>query len=240
MLKNKIDRLISKWKGQPYTIDERIPVPYLIRIALTRSFMIIRGFFSGIRNSGHFFISSQTTIRSRSRFKVGKTVSIEKGVYIDALSENGIVFGDNVSAGKNTRIEGTGNLRFLGRGMQVGNNVGLGCNSFYGCAGGISIGDDTIIGNFVSFHAENHQTKDPKTLIRLQGVTHKGIQIGRNCWIGAKATILDGVVLEDGCVVAAGAVVTAGLYRGNGIYGGVPARFIKSRIDIVQPDINIT
>lgn len=69
----------------------------------------------------------------------------------------------------------------------------------------------------------------PDVLIRLQGVDHKGIVIGRNCWIGAKATILDGAVIEDGCVVAAGAVVKAGLYAANGIYGGVPAKLIRYR-----------
>jgi acetyltransferase-like isoleucine patch superfamily enzyme len=107
--------------------------------------------------------------------------------------------------------------------------VGLGSNNFYGCAGGIEIGDDTIIGNFVSLHAENHNYEDLDRLIRLQGVKHIGIKIGKNCWIGAKVTILDGAIIEDGCVIAAGALVPAGVYRSNGIYGGVPSRLIKYR-----------
>ncbi|WP_396266548.1 acyltransferase [Gordonia sp. p3-SID1431] len=53
--------------------------------------------------------------------------------------------------------------------------------------------------------------------------------MGRDCWIGAKATILDGVDMEDGCVVAAGAVLTRGRYEAYGIYGGIPARRIGTR-----------
>lgn len=65
--------------------------------------------------------------------------------------------------------------------------------------------------------------------MRLQGVNRKEIMIGNDCWIGAKATILDGVVIGDGCVVAAGALVPRGVYPSYSIIGGVPARVIKKR-----------
>jgi acetyltransferase-like isoleucine patch superfamily enzyme len=231
MLVRQLNIWISKWKGQPYAIDERLPVSYLLRLSLSRSFMICNGLLCGVRNGGMFFISPGATVRVKSKFSVGRTVTVERGAYIDALSENGIVFGNNVSVGRYTRIEGTGNLSVLGKGMVVGNNVGLGSNCFYGCAGGIEIGDDTIIGNFVSLHSENHLVGDRHTPIRLQGVSHKGIRIGKNCWVGAKATILDGAVIEEGCVIAAGAVVKSGSYPANGVYGGVPAIWLKSRIE---------
>jgi len=107
--------------------------------------------------------------------------------------------------------------------------VGLGSDNFFGAAGGIEIGDDCILGNFISFHSENHNYNDPSVPIRLQGVTRIGIRAGKNCWIGSKATILDGVVIGDGCIIAAGSVVKAGVYEADGIYGGVPAVFIKKR-----------
>jgi acetyltransferase-like isoleucine patch superfamily enzyme len=191
--------------------------------------MAIHGAISGITHKGWLFLSWKATIKCRSRLKVGKAVTISRGCYIDALSYNGIRLGNNVSVGINTRIEGTGNLQYLGKGMQVGKNVGLGSNNFFGCAGGIKIEDETIIGDYVSFHSENHVFDDPSRPIRLQGVKHKGIHVGKNCWIGAKATILDGSDIEEGCVIAAGAVVTAGHYKAFGVYGGVPARLIKWR-----------
>ena len=113
--------------------------------------------------------------------------------------------------------------------MVIGNNVGLGSHGHYGAGlGGLEIGDDTIIGNYVSFHPENHIFSELNMPIRQQGVYGKGIKIGKNCWIGAKATFLDGTVIGNGCVVAAGAVVK-GNFPDNSIIGGVPAKIIKMR-----------
>jgi len=229
MLKQYLNKWISSWKGHDYRIDDQVPLRYIILLVLDRCVMLINGYLSGISNQGLFFLSRKARVKARSKFKVGRSVSIAEGCIIDALSEKGIRFGNNVSVGINTRIEGTGNLQVLGKGMRVGNNVGLGYDSFYGCSGGIEIGDDTIIGNYVSFHSENHVFDDLEKPIRLQGVSHKGIRIGKNCWIGAKVAVLDGVIMEDGCIVAAGAVLKAGLYAANNIYGGVPAKLIRYR-----------
>lgn len=93
---------------------------------------------------------------------------------------------------------------------------------------GIIIEYYVIIGNFISMHSENHNYSNLEIPIRLQGVNHKGIIIGDNCWIGAKATILDGTVIGNGCIIAAGSVVT-GQFPDNSIIVGIPARIIKQR-----------
>jgi len=224
-----LNKILSRSKGTAFEIDSRIPSSYLFCLVLSRTMMLCRGFFSPIKNGGLFFIGRGVTIKARSKIIVGRLVTINNGCYIDALSTEGIVFGDNVSLGKKITIECTGNLQLIGKGLKVGNNVGLGADNFFGCAGGIEIGDDTIMGNFISLHSENHNYNDALVPIRLQGVTRAGIKIGKNCWIGSKSTILDGAIIEDGCVIAAGSVVKAGLYKANGIYGGVPATFIKQR-----------
>ena len=92
----------------------------------------------------------------------------------------------------------------------------------------MTIGDDTITGAYLSIHPENHNFDDISSAIRLQGVTRKGISIGKNCWIGAKVTILDGANIGDGCVIAAGAVVNQS-FSDNQIIGGIPAKVIGSR-----------
>ena len=45
-------------------------------------------------------------------------------------------------------------------------------------------------------------------------------------WIGAAATVVDGVAIGDHAVVAAGAVVTKDVEAGT-LVGGIPAKFIK-------------
>lgn len=219
----------SKVKGEEFRLDSSVADSYLIRLVISKSIMYLRGF---IRLRKQVLIGRNTQILVSSKLKVGRSVSIDDDCVVNALSRDGIIFGDSVSIQKRTIIECTGSLRFLGKGLVVGRNVGIGSNSFLGCAGGIEIGDDTIIGNYVSFHSENHNYADPSRPIRVQGVSHQGIKVGRGCWIGAKATILDGATIEDGCIIAAGALVTQGYYEANSVFGGIPAKLIKRRFNV--------
>ena len=229
MLKKALNKYISGLKGNDYHLDDDIPTSYLLNMVLTRIIMKCRGFFCGFHHESIPFIGRHVTIRAKSKISAVMLLFIGNRCYIDALSHKGIKLGNNVSIGRNTIIECTGNLQHLGKGLEVGDNVGLGTDNYFGCAGGINIGDDTIIGNFVSFHAENHVFASTVIPIRLQGVEHQGIVIGKDCWIGAKSTILDGVILEDGCIVAAGALLKRGSYAAMGVYAGVPAKLIKQR-----------
>ena len=224
-----LSRYITRRRGASFSIDERITSTYLFVVVAERIVMTIRGMARFPLRGARPFIGSGVRLRSRGSITFGPGVTLGSGVRIEALSTDGVRLGANTSVGRNTRIECTGSIRNLGVGIDVGRDVGLGTDCFYGCAGGIRIGNDTIIGNFVSFHSENHISSQDDVPIRLQGVTHVGISVGANCWIGAKATILDGVTLGEGSVVAAGSVLTAGSYAADGIYGGVPARLLRSR-----------
>jgi acetyltransferase-like isoleucine patch superfamily enzyme len=225
-----LGRVVRRVRGPGYEVDPRIRGGALLSISWVRLVMKARGVLLFPKRAARPFVGSRVSLRHRGRLTFGHGVTFADGSVVDALSVEGVRFGDGVSVGRNTRIECTGSLRTLGRGIGVGDNVGLGTDSFYGCAGGITMGSDTIVGNFVSFHSENHNSARADLPIRLQGETHQGIVVGNNCWFGARCTVLDGVTIEDGCVFAAGSVVTAGHYPADGIYGGVPARFIKSRL----------
>lgn len=210
-------------------IDPQIKNGYILRFTSEKILCLIYGILR-FKKLKLIFCHPSTIIKGSSSITLLGKVNIDRNCYIDALSSEGLNIGDNVSIGRNTSIQVTGSLRNLGKGITIGKNVGLGTNGYYGGAGGVKIGDDTIFGNFVSVHPENHNFANLDLPIRLQGVNHKGIIIGKGCWIGAKATILDGTIIGDGCIVAAGAVVT-GHFPDNVIIGGVPAKIIKSRID---------
>jgi len=225
---NVINRLVSKFKNESFTIDEQIPTLYLILFIIGK----IRNFLYGIlifRRRTRSFVHPTAIIKCSSKIKYGKNFSVGRNCYIDALSKEGLVCGDNVSMGFHTHIDLTGSLKNIAKGIKIGNNVGLGSHGHYGSGvGGLEIGDDTIIGNYVSFHPETHNHSDLSIPIRLQGVSGKGIKVGNNCWIGTKATFLDGAEIGDGCIVAAGAIVKD-IFPNNVIIGGVPARIIKYR-----------
>ena len=228
MFRKIINAIITKIKGEKFTLDERIPISYICALVWNRFIMIIFGIIK-MHRFGRVFIHHSSKIKCPSKIMLHGNLSIDRHCYFDALSVEGIYFGNNVSIGKNTTIECSGSLKSLGKGLTIGNNVGLGTHGFWGCAGGIEIGDNTIFGNYVSLHSENHNFTQRDMLIRLQGVNRKGIKIGKDCWIGAKATILDGTDLGDGCIVAAGSVVR-GTIPPYSIIGGVPAKIIKMRI----------
>ena len=223
-----LNKLISFVKGERFDLDERTPFFYLLCFFLKKMLNCFWGVVK-LKRMGIFSIDFSSKIKCVSKIKCGRALNIDINCYVDALSTEGIVFGNNVSIGKNTTIECSGTMKNLGKGLVVGNNVGLGTHGFFGCAGGVEIGDDTIFGNFVSLHSENHVFEDINTPIRCQGVTRQGIKIGRDCWIGAKVTILDGAVIGNGSVVAAGAVVR-GEFPPYSVIGGVPAKVLKRRL----------
>jgi len=223
-----LNKIISKIKKEEFELDENISTSYLFFFLLGKLIAYLR-FIIKFKTLKLGFIGKRSTVLAPHLINFNKNLMIADDCHIDALSKEGIVIGTNVSIQKRTVIKCSGSLRHLGKGLKLGNNVGIGSNSFLGCAGGIEIGDDTIIGNFVSFHSENHNYNNNNIPIRLQGVNHKGIKIGKDCWIGAKVTILDGTILGDGCIVAAGAVLNGKEYPKNSIIGGVPAKVIKSR-----------
>ncbi|OON88411.1 hypothetical protein BXO88_01045 [Oribacterium sp. C9] len=91
--------------------------------------------------------------------------------------------------------------------------------------GGIYIEDGALIGHHVVLATLNHELNEA----HRHDLIAKPIHIGKNAWIGARSTILQGVTVGDNAVIAAGAVVTKDV-PANSIVGGVPARLIK-RID---------
>lgn len=221
-----ISFIVSKLRKEQFELDRNVPLTYLFRIVCIKLVQTIYGII--VLHRLKCFIAPSATIKCRSKIYTDGFLMVAKNCIINALSTEGITFGNGVSVGHETSIECTGSIKQIGKGFKVGNNVGLGEKCHYGCAGGIEIGDNTIVGIYVTMHSENHTFSDIHTPIREQGVNHKGIRVGRDCWIGAKATILDGAVIGNGCVVAAGAVVT-GEFPDNCIIGGVPAKIIKYR-----------
>lgn len=92
----------------------------------------------------------------------------------------------------------------------------------------LSIGEDCLIAEMVSIRDHDHCFADLTTPIRDQGMTKAPICIGRDVWIGGKATITKGVTIGDGAIIGANAVVTRDV-PAYAIAVGIPARVIKMR-----------
>jgi acetyltransferase-like isoleucine patch superfamily enzyme len=92
-----------------------------------------------------------------------------------------------------------------GLNIRVGRNVFINQACVLNDIGGIEIGDDVMIGPRVSLLTAGHPL-DPGR--RRRQIVAAPIAIERNVWLGAGATVLEGVTIGSDAVVAAGAIVT--------------------------------
>jgi acetyltransferase-like isoleucine patch superfamily enzyme len=111
---------------------------------------------------------------------------------------------------------------------EFGKNLALGKGVFInmGCrfqdAGGITIGEGTLVGHGTTLTTLNHAV-DPD---RRADMTPAPIVIGRKVWLGAGVTVVPGVTIGAGAIVGAGAVVTKDV-SANAVVAGVPAKVIR-------------
>lgn len=103
-------------------------------------------------------------------------------------------------------------------------------NPFATLRGPIRGGHGVRIGAYACLVGFNHGFADPDTPVFRQGLTSKGIVLGDDVWIGAHATVVDGVKVGNHTIIAAGAVVTKDV-PDYAIVGGNPARVIRLRKD---------
>lgn len=109
-----------------------------------------------------------------------------------------------------------------GKNIRFGERVFVNSGCRFQDQGGITIGDDALIGHNVVIATLNHSLHPAQ-----RAATEPApVQVGERVWIGANATILPGVTIGDGAIVAAGAVITKDVAPGT-IVGGVPARVIR-------------
>ncbi|MCP4221485.1 MAG: hypothetical protein GY765_43070, partial [bacterium] len=178
--------------------------------------------------------------------KVGRGVVFGRNMTI--RHPNKIEIGDNVAFDDNTVIDAKGKTN---KGLTIGNNVLVGRGSTISCKGGdIEIGDFSNIGPsniiisesslkigkyvFTSGHlymiAGGNHTIDRTDIPIWQQPSYSkgGIIVEDDVWIGASATILDGVKIGTGAVVGAATLVHKRI-KPYTVNLGVPAQVVKKR-----------
>lgn len=134
----------------------------------------------------------------------------------------------NVHVGQGTRL---GRRTFLktdeaGR-IEIGRNVTINDGATIVAYSGISIGDNTLVGEYVTIRDQNHGTRRGVE-IRTQPYDSSPISIGVGAWLGRGVCVLKGVRIGEGAIVGANSVVTKDIEPYT-VAGGVPARPIGDR-----------
>lgn len=201
-------------------------IPTLVGVALRRLIYPLL-----LEKSGaSLTVEDNVKIRGISSLSFADRVSLRNNVSLAANSINSsITLGCEVSLDNGVDIRTVAG--YEGCHIAIGDKTYIGPYTCLAGPGSISIGSDCLIASHCGLYANNHNFDNTEVLIREQGVRHRGISIGDNCWIGSGVTILDGVIIGSGSVIGAGAVVTRSLSE-QSIAVGVPAKVIGRRGDI--------
>lgn len=136
-----------------------------------------------------------------------------------------INIGDNCFIGKGTLKVTEGAELEIGDRVLINNGFVISSNEK------VCIGNDSLIGEYVSIRDADHAFDSLELTISKQGMKTAPIVIGDNVWIGRGTVILKGVVIGEGVIIGANSVVTKDI-EAHSIVVGNPARLIKSRVGV--------
>lgn len=229
MIKNIIQSIIRLKKNKSFTFDTQVSNYMLLSLSFKMLFSLIRGFklLLWLKVPRFLFLGKSVSFYNLPRIKLGKWIVLEEHVFLSALGKGELKIGDGSKIDAFSRLVISTSFNNLGEYIHIGKHVGIGEFSRIGGSGGVTIDDHTIIGQYFSTHPENHIFEGEAELIKEQGTQRSVISIGKNCWIGAKVTVLAGVDIGNNCVIGAGSVVTKSI-PANSVVVGNPARIIKS------------
>jgi len=226
-----INRLINLLGKQGFRVDENISAIDMFILIRIKVFQLIRGTYLKLffkSSTGLVFIGKFCQLKHCNKISIGKTFFLGDYAEINALSKNGITIGNNVSIHRNTIIDCTGGIQCIGEGLLIGNNVGISPNCFIQVRGSVKIGNNVIFGPDSKIFSESHNHSNTNTFINEQGVTRKDVTIEDGVWIGAGATILNGVTVGKNSIIAACSLVNKDV-PAYSIVAGIPAKIVKNR-----------
>ena len=142
--------------------------------------------------------------------KIGGNSSIQKGTYLTAWDTYR-------------------NQKFNPK-VEIGKECHIGAYNHITCINQIKIGDGFVSGKWVTITDNDHGSTSLDMIripVSCRPLVSKGpVNIGKNVWVGDKATILSGVTIGDGAVVAANSVVCKNV-PAYSVVAGNPAKIIK-------------
>ncbi len=159
---------------------------------------------------------------------LGMNCSIGNGIIINGKPNNheGISIGDNVTIYDGFKL--IADYFIPEAGIKLGNNIAINYGAYIGGDGGVSIGNDVLMGPEVCILSGGHRYANPDIPIIKQPFSFGKIIIEDDVWIGARAIILQGVTIGHGSVIWAGSVVVEDIPPYS-IAVGNPAKVIKKR-----------
>lgn len=160
-------------------------------------------------------------LRQPNRISLGSKVLVDDYAALDVRGKLGAIqLKDFVSIGRFTTITAKEGCVTLDEGVNVGSYCRIATQS------SVEIGESTLVAAYCYIGPGNHQKGDSeKPLISREMDIKGGVKIGKHCWIGAGALILDGVTIGDGAIVGAQSLVKEDVPAGAVVVGS-PAKIV--------------
>ena len=155
-------------------------------------------------------------VGNKKNIRIGDRAVIKGDVTLISaymFTKDQIHINDDVVIEHNSMIYSLGGDIYIGNGCFIGPNVIIQGN------GDVKIGDFTMLASNSCIYANNHVTELTDQPFKCQGNRFIGVTIGKNCWIGAGVSILDGTSLADNSVVGANCVLKGHYSRNAKIIG---------------------
>ncbi|WP_419761436.1 acyltransferase [Acinetobacter nectaris] len=154
-----------------------------------------------------------------------ETIEIGKNCFISPLAHIFAERGRKISIGDNTFIAADATLHgplIIGREVAINHHCILD-----GGKAGIVLKDQARLAAYTHLYAFDHGM-DLDNPIYKQPVRSKGIEIGKDVWLGAHVGVKDGVSIGDNAIVGMNSIVTKDVEAAQ-IVAGNPAKFIRMR-----------
>ena len=159
--------------------------------------------------------------------RYSRSIRIDPTTWVARRSTIRVTGGGSIRIGKHCEIHDYAMLLTYGGTIEIGDYCSVNPFSIIYGHGGVKIGCGVRIAAHTVIIPANHNPGEGDRPLHLSGVTAQGIQIDDQVWIGSGCRILDGVQIGRNCIVGAGSVVTRSI-PANSTAVGVPARIIKS------------
>ena len=162
---------------------------------------------------------------------VGKNCIIEK--MRSLIGAKRITIGNNCTIGINSQLTAHDSFRNYNYTpcIVIGDDVSLGDYIHITAINSITICDGVLTGRWVTISDHSHGCVESAELSiapNYRKLSSKGpVYIGKNVWIGDKASIMPGVTIGDGCVIGANTVVTKDVPPYS-VVVGTPGRIVKN------------
>lgn len=172
--------------------------------------------------------SNQLSEWRKKGIVVPDTFLWEDDIRLDLSNPFFKISGGSLEIGENVKISKGVIIDCFGGRVTIGNNVFIGPYTVIYGHGGVTIGNDTLIGMGCKIISANHIIPEQNQLIRLQPDRIGAIIIEEDVWLGADVKILSDLEIGRGVVIGANSVVNKSILPFF-IVAGSPAKVIGKR-----------